>query len=71
MPYRRQIVAVSKCRGVFCLRRPIDSGFSSVGRPIHVTKCDKPSLEDVIEVQKLYIDELTRYVISIFSVWMK
>ncbi|KAF8997870.1 DAGAT-domain-containing protein [Cyathus striatus] len=33
---------------------------SVIGKPIHVTKCDKPSLEEVMEVQKKYIEELTR-----------
>jgi hypothetical protein len=32
----------------------------TVGRPIHVDKCDKPSLDELHRVQKLYIDELTR-----------
>ncbi|KAG7094327.1 hypothetical protein E1B28_007926 [Marasmius oreades] len=31
-----------------------------VGKPIHVKQSDKPQIEDVMEVQKLYIDELTR-----------
>ncbi|KAL0059369.1 diacylglycerol O-acyltransferase 1 [Marasmius tenuissimus] len=31
-----------------------------VGKPIHVTQSDKPQMEDVMRVQKLYIDELTR-----------
>jgi len=60
MPYRRRIVAVSECR------RPLsflvsESSFS-VGHPIHVKQCDKPSLEEVRQVQEMYIDELTRCV---------
>ncbi|KAF4610836.1 hypothetical protein D9613_007188 [Agrocybe pediades] len=31
-----------------------------IGRPIHVQQCDKPNLEEVMRVQKMYIDELTR-----------
>ncbi|KAJ3493606.1 hypothetical protein NLJ89_g10978 [Agrocybe chaxingu] len=31
-----------------------------IGKPIHVDKCDKPTLEEVIRVQRKYIDELTR-----------
>ncbi|KAL0576752.1 diacylglycerol O-acyltransferase 1 [Marasmius crinis-equi] len=31
-----------------------------VGKPIRVTQSDKPQMEDVMRVQKLYIDELTR-----------
>ncbi|EAU90640.2 diacylglycerol O-acyltransferase [Coprinopsis cinerea okayama7 len=31
-----------------------------VGRPIHVNKCDKPSLEEVYRIQQQYIEELTR-----------
>jgi Diacylglycerol acyltransferase. len=33
-----------------------------VGKPIHVEKCEKPNLEQVMEVQQLYIEELTRFV---------
>ncbi|EGN97010.1 hypothetical protein SERLA73DRAFT_185286 [Serpula lacrymans var. lacrymans S7.3] len=33
---------------------------SVIGRPIHVQKCEKPSLEEVMRVQKMYIEELTR-----------
>jgi len=33
----------------------------TVGRPIHVDKCDKPSIDELHRVQKLYIDELTRF----------
>ncbi|RXW18000.1 hypothetical protein EST38_g7860 [Candolleomyces aberdarensis] len=31
-----------------------------IGKPIHVTQRDKPSLEEVREVQEKYIEELTR-----------
>ncbi|KAF9038596.1 diacylglycerol acyltransferase-domain-containing protein [Panaeolus papilionaceus] len=34
--------------------------FSLVGRPIHVTQSDKPTLEEVMKIQKLYIEELER-----------
>ncbi|KII86073.1 hypothetical protein PLICRDRAFT_44532 [Plicaturopsis crispa FD-325 SS-3] len=33
---------------------------SVIGNPIHVTKCEKPTLEDIMAVQKQYIEELTR-----------
>lgn len=33
-----------------------------VGHPIHVEKCEKPTLEEVMRVQSQYIDELMRYV---------
>ncbi|KAH7890989.1 diacylglycerol acyltransferase-domain-containing protein [Phlebopus sp. FC_14] len=33
---------------------------SVIGHPIHVEKCDKPTLEEVTRVQTLYIEELTR-----------
>ena len=33
-----------------------------VGRPIHVEKSEKPTLEQVRAVQKEYIEELYRYV---------
>ncbi|KAG1863551.1 diacylglycerol acyltransferase-domain-containing protein [Suillus subalutaceus] len=33
---------------------------SVIGRPIHVQRCEKPSLEEVERVQRMYIEELTR-----------
>ncbi|KAF5386409.1 hypothetical protein D9757_006670 [Collybiopsis confluens] len=30
-----------------------------VGNPIHVEQCDKPDIEEVMRVQKMYIEELT------------
>ncbi|KAG2072443.1 DAGAT-domain-containing protein [Suillus decipiens] len=33
---------------------------SVIGRPIHVQRCEKPSLEEVERVQQMYIEELTR-----------
>lgn len=33
----------------------------TVGNPVHVTQTDKPTLEEIMEVQKRYIEELTRY----------
>ncbi|KAG2057478.1 DAGAT-domain-containing protein [Suillus hirtellus] len=33
---------------------------SVIGRPIHVQRCEKPSLEEIERVQRLYIEELTR-----------
>ena len=35
-----------------------------MGRPIHVVRCEKPTLEQVHEVQKRYIEELLRCVES-------
>lgn len=37
--------------------------FTLVGHPIHVTKYDKPPLEEVMRVQMMYIEELTRSVV--------
>lgn len=34
--------------------------FFPVGRPIHTEKCEKPSIEEVLRLQELYINELTR-----------
>jgi 2-acylglycerol O-acyltransferase 2 len=33
---------------------------SVIGRPIHVQRCEKPSLEEIERVQRMYIEELTR-----------
>ncbi|TFY82552.1 hypothetical protein EWM64_g1461 [Hericium alpestre] len=33
---------------------------SVIGRPIHVTQTDKPTLEQITEIQQAYIDELMR-----------
>ncbi|TFY61185.1 hypothetical protein EVG20_g7148 [Dentipellis fragilis] len=33
---------------------------SVIGRPVHVTKCDKPTLEQITAVQEAYIEELMR-----------
>ena len=35
---------------------------NSVGCPIHIEKCEKPTLDDVTRVQTKYIEELTRSV---------
>lgn len=43
--------------GLMPYRRPI---VAVVGRPIRVEKCDKPHIEEIMRVQQLYIDELTR-----------
>lgn len=34
----------------------------AVGRPIHVQKCEKPTLEEVTHIQQQYIEELMRCV---------
>ena len=64
MPYRRQIVAVSESQFFFSLWfQPFSFSFFvllSVGKPIHVQQCDKPSLDEVMRVQEKYIGELTR-----------
>ena len=39
--------------------------YVSVGKPIHVERCEKPTLEEQTRVQQRYIEELTRFV-SIF-----
>ncbi|KAJ3891606.1 diacylglycerol acyltransferase-domain-containing protein [Lentinula edodes] len=31
-----------------------------VGKPIHVEQCDKPDIQEVMRIQKMYIEELTR-----------
>jgi hypothetical protein len=31
-----------------------------IGNPIHVEQCDKPDLEEITRIQKMYIEELTR-----------
>jgi len=43
--------------GLMPYRRQI---VSVIGRPIHVTQCEQPSTEELLRVQKLYIEELTR-----------
>ena len=60
MPYRRQIVAVSEYLCCFMLFRLGDG--CQVGQPIHVTQTENPNQEEVMMVQKQYIDELERYV---------
>ena len=59
MPYRRRIVSVSKCSPRIWTTRTGRSR-RAVGRPIHVKKQDKPSLEYVLAVQHEYIEELMR-----------
>jgi len=36
--------------------------YVSVGKPIHVERCEKPTLEELTRVQQRYIEELTRFV---------
>lgn len=62
MPYRRQIVAVSKwnCPSSFGLCY----SYRLVGNPIHVQQCDNPDIEEITRIQRMYIEELTRYVKS-------
>jgi len=36
--------------------------YMSVGKPIHVERCEKPTLEELTRVQQRYIEELTRFV---------
>lgn len=60
MPYRRRIVSVSELFCNFHVSH-LDST-SIVGRPIHIQKCNRPTIEEVTRVQTLYIEELTRSV---------
>lgn len=54
-------MAVSKSRPFFfTLVVSTIQCFFLVGKPIHVEQCDKPTLEEVMRVQKKYIEELTR-----------
>ena len=61
MPYRRRIVAVSKLNWLasFCEHCSHDV-ICLVGKPIRVKQHDKPTLDEVREVQERYIEELTR-----------
>ena len=63
MPYRRQIVAVSESlffsKLIEAFRLTL---YVSVGKPIHVERCEKPTLEELTRVQQQYIEELTRFV---------
>lgn len=45
--------------------------YSLVGKPIHVQKKEKPTIEEIEHIQKLYIEELFRYVrnSTIFGCW--
>lgn len=66
MPYRKRIVAVSTFLVfpfLFILSF-FDGWLDLVGRPIHVEQSDKPTLEELTRIQKLYIDELTRWVLA-------
>ena len=60
LPYRKRIVAVSKCFHSPYARATSIEFCSTVGNPIHVEKCEKPSIEEVKRIQNLYIDELLR-----------
>jgi len=61
MPYRRTIVSVCELLQAFQSYRGFTSDNYPVGRPIHVTKTEKPTTEQVMEVHEKYIAELTRY----------
>ncbi len=61
MPYRREIVAVSESLSLFTFPENGLILAIIVGKPIQVRQSDKPTLEEVMEVQKRYIEELTRY----------
>ena len=65
MPYRRRIVAVSK----YSYRDAVAASTNVylVGRPIHVEKCEKPSIEEVKRVQETYITELMRWVLITYE----
>lgn len=61
MPYRRTIVSVCELLQAIQPNRGFISDDCPVGRPIHVTKTEKPTTEQVMEVHAKYIAELTRY----------
>jgi len=64
MPYRRPMTVVSKFMVIILFAFIRDwsySFFFTVGHPIHTEKCEKPSIEEVLRLQELYINELTRY----------
>lgn len=62
---------IPRLRSYLYLPLPFPPAYSltclPVGRPIHVTQNDKPSKEEVETVQKLYIEELLRYVFVEFA----
>ncbi|KAG6817311.1 hypothetical protein H0H87_010328 [Tephrocybe sp. NHM501043] len=43
-----------------CLDDSPEHGGRMIGKPIHVEKSEKPDIEEVVRVQQLYIEELTR-----------
>lgn len=43
---------------------------NAVGHPIHVVQCDKPTLEEITQVQQKYIDELMWYV-SVSEIYVR
>lgn len=71
MPYRRRIVSVSEyCLysvHVYCAvcKELLIDDLVLVGRPINVQKCEKPTTEQIMEVQKQYIEELYRSVFTL------
>ena len=60
IPYRRPIVTVGEPRSVLETSSLFLFLTCLVGRPIHTEKKEKPTLEELAAVQRLYIEELTR-----------
>ena len=67
MPYRKGIVVASK--RPMCMQHVLILTCATllVGNPIHVEQHDKPTLDEVRQVQKQYIDELMRYASCVLS----
>lgn len=61
LPYRRRIVSVSESRTIPSALSQV-THITPVGRPIHVNRSANPSMEEITRVQKLYIQELERFV---------
>jgi hypothetical protein len=61
MPYRKRIVVAGKRS--MCMKHvpKLNCVPRVVGHPIHVKQRDKPTLDEVRQVQTQYIDELMRY----------
>lgn len=64
MPYRRSIVSVCEHQH-FQSQIDTEEQCVTVGRPIAVTKCEKPTAEMVMDVHAKYVAELTRCVYSL------
>lgn len=65
MPYRRRIVVVGESFHLHKISHILYP--SSVGKPIRVEKCQQPTIDKVMRVQKMYIEELTRCVLRVYA----